>query len=67
MRVNLDFTATKISLLLVRRCALAICDGKIHQSGGLWVKDGSAAFSMLFCPWGTLPTDVSSRQPHKPM
>jgi hypothetical protein len=67
MRVNLDFAATKISLVIVRRCALAICDGKIHQSGGLWVKDGSAAFSMLFCYWCTLPADVASRQPDKPM
>ena len=34
---------------MVRRCALADLDGKIHQSGGVLLKDVSAAFSMLFC------------------
>jgi hypothetical protein len=42
-------------------CGGALWGDKMPQSGGVLVKDVSAAFSMLFLLERTLPTQASSR------
>jgi hypothetical protein len=48
IRVNLERTATINLLKVVRRCALAILDVKIHQSGGLRLKNAPPLFLCSF-------------------